>query len=400
MTSSRQILVLVSCVLICCIILTQALPVSLDPQSPPTTENQISNDHSAGEDESIPDSDEMEEEPFQLMDFLNTYFGKSSKNSEDGADALNSTENTSVITPPTDDEIFLMVLGNTSFSLNLLSLQCIIALENNEQKNLRNAAERLYDLAVDLQEQVEPLDVEDQQLGRKEVFLESMETFVEVTRTLKEGSPQFVSERRDAYSSLTNAIELLDNAVRNINCMRVTEIPDTITVDTVMTVDPEPEVTRPADILQVRMPLVYYDATRSNEISLSPQYGRLLQTFYYEELNGRNKKTEHVTAPEGSSYMMVYLRIAHRGNLDGKTYTIKTPSISSFTLHGPDGSYKPITTPKYTSLGEMYTQKTLDRRESSQSSLLFEVPDTLTTDNVYLSVNLGSTYGTISWNLV
>ncbi len=392
MISSRQFLVLVSCVLISCIILPQGLAASTDQQSSSTPEH-LASENSVDEDGFPPEPDEMEEdEPFDLMNFLNTYFGKSERNNLTGSDALNQTENTSVIISPTDDEIFLRILGNESFTLNLLSLQCIIALDQNDQTNLRSTAERLHNLALDLQEQVEPLDVEDHHLGRKQVFLESMETFIEVTRTLKDGSPEFVAERRVAYASLTNAVELLDNAVRNINCMKVSEIPDTMALHSAQ------EVTWPDDIRQAGMPFVYYDSTRSNEISLSPQYARNIQKFYYEEKTGLETKTRHINAPEGSSYMQVYLIISHRGNLDGKKYTIQTPPLSAFTLYGPEGSYKPITTERFTSLGEMYTQKSLDRRESSQSSLLFEVPDTLTTDTVYLSVNLGSTDGTISWN--
>lgn len=392
MISSRQILVLVSCVLISCIILPQGLAASTDQQSSSTPEH-LASEHSVDGDGSTFDPDEMEEdEPFDLMNFLNTYFGKAETNTMTGSDALNRTENTSVIVPPTDDEVFVMVLGNESFTLNLLSLQCIIALDQNDQTNLRSTAEKLHDLALDLQEQVEPLDVEDHNIGRKQVFLESMDTFIEVTRPLKDGSPEFVTERRVAYASLTHAVELLDNAVRNINCMVASERPDT------MAVHSAPEVSWPDDIRQAGMPFVYYDSTRSNEISLSPQYARKIQKFYYEEQPGLETKTRHIHAPEGSSYMQVYLIIAHRGNLDGKKYTIQTPPLSAFTLHGPEGSYSPLTTERFTSLGEMYTQKSLDRRESSQSSLLFEVPDTLTTDTVYLSVNLGSTDGTISWN--
>lgn len=392
MISSRQILVLVSCVLISCIILPQGLAASTDQQSSSTPEH-LASENSVDEDGFPPEPDEMEEdEPFDLMTFLNTYFGKSERNTMTGSDALNQTENTSVIIPPTDDEVFLRVLGNESFTLNLLSLRCIIALDQNDQTNLRSTAERLHDLALDLQEQVEPLEVEDHNIGRKQVFLESMNTFIEVARPLKDGSPEFVAERRVAYASLTNAVELLDNAVRNINCMVASERTD------IMAVDSAPEVTWPDDIRQAGMPFVYYDSTRSNEISLSPQYARSIQKYYYEEQLDLETKTRHINAPEGSLYMRVYVKNAHRGNLDGKKYTIQTPPLSAFTLYSPEGSYKPITTPAYTSLGEMYTQKSLDRRESSQSSLLFEVPDTLTTDTVYLSVNLGSTDGTISWN--
>lgn len=405
MISRPKILILVGIVLISCIILTQALPVSPWQQQPrsgiPEAESNTGQDSAittgiiagSAEDGSPGDKDATADEPFDILQFLKKYFGKQDIITEENL-AENCTENATFKALPTDDEIFRSILRNESFSLNLLSLQCIIALDQGDQNSLRSNAARLHHLAVSLHEQVEPLAVEPHHFGRKALFLESMETFIEVTSTLKEGQPGFVSERRAAYVSLTSAIETLDNVIRNQNC----QLPGT--ADTLASAAVIQEVVRPDDIRPVGMPAVYRDATNSNEVSIYPRYARIIQTLFYEEQLGLGFATRHMNAPEGTSYMMVHIIATHRGNLDGKQYLIQTPPASAFTLHGPEGSYRPLTTPGYTSIGEMYTQKTLNRRESSESSLLFEVPADLTLSNAYLSVRLGSTHGTASWNLI
>ncbi|MDO8842276.1 hypothetical protein [Methanocalculus sp.] len=385
---------LVGIALISSIILTQALPAIPEGQLSSGDPGSIAVMNQNSEDQNTDPSVESTDEPFDIRSFLRKYFGKPKAN-EDESLAENCTENETLTFPPTDDEIFQMILRNESFSFNLLSLQCIIALDQGDQNTLKSNAARLHDLAVDLHEQVEPLEVEPHHYGRKALFLESMGSFIDVTGVLKEGLPHYVSERRAAYLSLTSAIERLDNVIRNINCQTV---PPGTTED-VTGLEVMPEVLRPDDILPAGMPAIYRDATNSNEISIYPQYARKMQSLYYEERQGLGFATRHLNAAEGRSYIMVYMVVTHRGNMDGKKYTIQTPALSAFTLHGPEESYKPVSTPEYTSLGEMYTQKTLDRKESTRCSLLFEVPEDLIINNAYISANLGSGYGTISWNL-
>ncbi|NMC88299.1 MAG: hypothetical protein GYA64_01450, partial [Methanomicrobiales archaeon] len=112
-------------------------------------------------------------------------------------------------------------------------------------------------------------------------------------------------------------------------------------------------------------------------------------------------ETVSVTAPEGKTYMVIHMRVTHRGNFDGVNYTIETPALPAFTLHGEGGEFMPLHIPANasTSFGEVYTQKTLDRKESLDGSILFEVPDGLRPSDAYLSVDNESIPGSPVWVL-
>jgi hypothetical protein len=47
----------------------------------------------------------------------------------------------------------------------------------------------------------------------------------------------------------------------------------------------------------------------------------------------------------------------------------------------------------------MYRQQTLNRKELAEGTLIFEVPQTLQLKDTYLSINLGSVWGSPSWDL-
>jgi PKD repeat protein len=146
--------------------------------------------------------------------------------------------------------------------------------------------------------------------------------------------------------------------------------------------------TAPEDLLTVGAPFIYTDLAQSNEISVCPRSAVTRSTFWYKA----DGETVSVTAPEGKTHMVVHMRVTHRGNLDGVNYTIETPALPAFTLHGEGGEFMPLHIPANasTSFGEVYTQKTLDRKESIDGSILFEIPDVMSLSDVYLSVDIES----------
>ena len=151
---------------------------------------------------------------------------------------------------------------------------------------------------------------------------------------------------------------------------------------------PSSTFTVPEDLLTVVTPFIYTDLTQSNEISICPRSAATRSSFWYR-VDG---ETISVTAPEGKTHLVVHMRITHRGNLDGVNYTIETPALPAFTLHGEGGEFMPLHIPANasTSFGEVYTQKTLDRKESHDGSILFEIPDMMCQSDIYLSVDIGS----------
>lgn len=342
-----------------------------------------------------PDEDDT---PFDLYSLLKKYFGRPGLNETKLANVTEEYEYEEILEPAlSDDEIFLQILGRDAFSFNVLALQCMIALDQSDAGVLVRNADQLSTLSIELHDEVAGLMVEPSNLGRKQEFLSSMSAFTDIASRLQKGVPSSAIDRRDSYNSLTQAIERLENAIRNVNCeynpLREEDSPP-LEIGTVLIASTE-TVTKPDGILGCTMPFIYKDAKQSNEISIYPRYARIVRSLYYDSTSG----TQYLNAPAGRSYLLVFIQITHRGNLDGKTYTISTPAPSAFTLHGPDGTYKPVSTTKFTSAGEMYTQTTLNRKENSQSFLLFEVPATLTPDAAYLSVSLGSEYGTVNWDI-
>jgi len=99
--------------------------------------------------------------------------------------------------------------------------------------------------------------------------------------------------------------------------------------------------------------------------------------------------------------MIINICLVHRGNFDGVNYTIETPVPSAFMLHGGDADFAPLYIPvnASTSFGEVYTQKTLDRKELIDGSILFEIPDTMRLSDVYLSIDSESIPGHPVWVL-
>ncbi len=155
--------------------------------------------------------------------------------------------------------------------------------------------------------------------------------------------------------------------------------------------------TVPEDLLTMETPFIYTDLAGSNEISICPRSAVTRSTFWYRA----DGETVSVTAPEGKTYMVIHMRVTHRGNFDGVNYTIETPALPAFTLRGEGGEFMPLHIPENasTSFGEVYTQKTLDRKESLDGSILFEVPDGLRPSDAYLSVDNESIPGSPVWVL-
>lgn len=161
---------------------------------------------------------------------------------------------------------------------------------------------------------------------------------------------------------------------------------------------PSPGVfTMPEDLLTVGTPFIYTDLTRSNEISICPRSAATSSTFWYRA----DGETISVTAPEGKTHLVVHMRVTHRGNFDGVNYTVETPPLPAFTLHGKGGEFMPLHIPANatTSFGEVYTQKTLDRKELIDGSIFFEIPDVMRPSDTCLSVDIESVPEKPAWAL-
>jgi len=155
----------------------------------------------------------------------------------------------------------------------------------------------------------------------------------------------------------------------------------------------------PGPILSPRTPFIYMDARKSNELSIMYQYSTFRSSFTYESDQGLVSQS----ARDGRKYLLACLQVTHRGNHDGRYYLAEIPRVSAFTLYGPETIYTPVEMPgrrsDHISVGELYTETILERKENKQGFLLFEVPDDFTLQGAYLGVIPLKETGEVFWTL-
>ncbi|MBR1368844.1 hypothetical protein RJ53_04685 [Methanocalculus chunghsingensis] len=291
-----------------------------------------------------------------------------------------------------DDELFIQTITAGAVPLTIISMHTIIAIDQSNAQILAQNIESLQTIAGENFGKVSKMRVSRGQIERKEDFQHAMLEFISASSYLRRGLPASDSERREALNYLATGTERLDAALRDIN-LDIESLTERDLYAVELSTLSAP--TKPDDLLALGTPFIYKDATESNEISIYPRYARRQTTIWYDDAAG----TGHLTAGEGKTFMIILIQVTHRGNLDGRRYTIQTPQPAAFTLHGGGETFTPVQTVAHTSLGEMYRPFTLNRKESRQSSILFEVPYSLSPLDAHLSINLGSTWGTPAWDL-
>lgn len=374
--------IMLSAMIVTLVVLTSALPVQLESNG-----QSMSSIQGAGDTSSEP--------TFNLTSLLKKYFAREGLDEKGSVSSDNDESPIQPVVEISDDARFLQILGEKTFSFHVLTLQMIIALDQSDPTLVWTNAGKMRSQAAEVSEEVESLNVHPSNLIRKQEFIQSMEDYIEISTTLDKGVPRTVSARREIVEDLSRAANRLqavlylsddtahpdDNGDQFYHLTSLSSASHTLH--------------RPGGILDCGSPYTYLDPKQSNEISIVPRYSRFASSLWYETIAG----TTHQHAPDGKTYLLVFIQVVHRGNLDGKHYTISTPAPSAFTLHGTKATYKPLMTPAHTSLGEMYLQRTLNRKENCQSFLIFEVPKDFSLSDYYLSAFLGSEYGTVSWNI-
>lgn len=311
-----------------------------------------------------------------------------------------------------DDAHFLEIVKDRGESITVIALLCTEAVKGGNRQLLVEQSGKLQALSQETLGDVEVLEVSNHLVAEKRSFQQAMVRMIATASFLTRGLPSSDSERQKMVADIQGATDQLIDARLAISkqAFKMQGVHPAYGIYQIQ-VDRAGELSRanggldysqlyplPDNLIPLGWGFKYMDSRKSNDIIISPRYARIHSTYWYEDAGTGN--TIHVHAPEGMSFLSVHFRIAHSGNRDGRSYTIQTPSISSFTLHGVGEEFTPISTPKYTSLGEMYAQKTLNRNELSESTILFEVPFGLRTADAYVTVNLGSVYGKPGWVLV
>ena len=384
MKKAGLFIIILSVMVVTLVVFTSALPIQ--PDGKPMSNGDLQEVR-----------DQSSEKTFNLTSVLKKYFGREGGDEKriDSSGYNEDTDFSLASVKGSDDDRFLQIIGEKTFSFHIIALHTIIALDQSDTVLVWNNAEKLKSQAIEVCDEVEALSVHPSNLDRQQEFIQSMQDFIAVSQSLQEGVPQTVPARREVIEQLSVATKRLHTVVLPDNAMSQMEDSDNQMDYLLYLASISSPLQRPDDILACGRPYTYVDTKKSNEISIVPRYSRIASSFWYETVTG----TKHQNAPPGRTYLLVFIQVVHMGNFDGKHYTIPTPALSAYTLHGPNGTYEPLLTPTYTSLGEMYSQRTLNRKENCQSFLVFEVMEPLSLSDFYLSVFLGSEYGTVSWNI-
>lgn len=312
-----------------------------------------------------------------------------------------------------DDDLFIETVGEKGEKISVIAIQCAEAVQcANVQVLTRHAAE-LFDISQKTWTEVEAMDISPTLMQDKRDFQHVMVQMITAASSFKRGLPESDRELQEMVGAISSAHKMLDTVRSTIGKKDFQQSGShpaqglyRVRVDTAS----EQEYARsqlsqyelfpkPVGLLPIRSGYHYMDASQSNDIRIVPRYSRVVSQYYY--IHPDTGKTVHVYAPEGKIYIMVHIRVAHAGNRDGRRYTIQTPALSAFTLHGHGLTFSPENIPVvHTSLGEMYRQNSLYRNELYEGSIFFEVPFTMKPSDAYLSINLGNVWGKPGWELV
>ncbi|MDN7023865.1 DUF4352 domain-containing protein [Methanoculleus sp. FWC-SCC1] len=310
-------------------------------------------------------------------------------------ESLNTTplpvENTTVTLPEYDDEVLRGVIANNSVSLMMLAVQGIYSLYYWDEAAVHADGARLHAAASALLPEVRSLHISPDQEHLQATFVAALNAYVSAGAVMKDGATLNASEVDAAFDGIINGTEHLRLAVGNLSDdLQIPEEIDAIGAFTLRS--------KSAPIFKNALPLrqryTFTDRTGANMLSLILESAR--ETGVYYVLGGDGAA---VAAEPGRAFVVVTLQVTNIGHQgESRTYTVRTPDPGAFTLQYFDATYTPLKIPSRISFGDAYGAGTLDRYESKEGVILFDVPASFESADAYVRVNLGD-QGTPVWAL-
>ncbi len=250
----------------------------------------------------------------------------------------------------------------------------------------------LSDMATDVLAEVKPLEISPEREGTRSAFVAALESYASAGRVLKEAALLTTTEVDSAFENITAGTDHLREAIDGISD-RALDIP--LEVSGIGELTPR---SSSLPVFQTALPLrqryTFDDRTGANTISLILESVR--RTGSYQLLGGGG---DTVTAEPGRMFLLVAVQVTNIGHKgESRTYTIKTPTPGSFTLHYYNAAYSPLTVTTSTSYGAPYGVATLNRYETKEGYLIYDVPASFNVSGAYVSVNLGD-QGSPVWAL-
>ncbi len=315
-----------------------------------------------------------------------------------------------VSTTDTDNARLVVLIKQNALPLNNLATICMVHLNNNNAAELVSQAEVLEKTAIAAWDKTDTLNVSPGEYTLMyNGYRSALTEYMIAASALKAGMPKTADEKKMAFGRLVSASNRMITAYNDIDFE--VEYPDDVVsqVRGIEVVEPEPdpvEVTEPlviSDALSRGTSHEYKDSRLNNliRVTVPIDSGRFIRSFYYTDKTTQKGVT--MTAPEDKMYYMVAVSYTHAGHLDGNTMTITPPTAASHTLQYEDVTLKPVSITNAIgnalNVGLAYNTNAIERLEKKDMLLFYEVPTNFTKENAYLTVNLGSTWGTPSWKL-
>ena len=304
-----------------------------------------------------------------------------------------------------DDERLAGLVETASIRLMRLSMEHAHALYLQDSDAAAVAADELYAFSVRLLGEVQPLQVSPERQPFKDEFVRSLEAYSSASKTLRDPVDASEDVVPTAFKDLAAASEGLENATRQaaevqpadggISTMTAAGTITARASETPASTGPI-AVAPPEKILPLMDRHTYDDPDGENMVSLLAESTRTATT--YREVPG-NESTPTIEAGEGRMFLLVAVKstnLGHKGDSD--LYTIEAPGRDAFILEREGTTFAPLEVPPFTTLGESFDRKPLERYESLKGYLYFDVPDTFEVSGATLRADLGYA-GAPAWNL-
>ena len=298
-----------------------------------------------------------------------------------------------------EDEQLDSLISTTSIRLMKLSLRHAHALYLQDTDAAAAAVDELHELSQSALEEAQSLRVSQDREQIQNEFIRSLETHIAVSEALVNAADADAGEVSSLIREIEGASTDLETVQQRVN----TAVQATAASGPEMAESPLMQMsTIPVEHSPAKKTLLlqeryrYDDPEGENMVSLIVDSTRNATT-YHTVSNSEPEQT--VEAGEGQMFLLVVVKatnLGHKGNSD--LYTIETPDRSAFTLMYQGSEYAPQDMPHFTSLGESYSQRTLERYASVKGYLCFDVPESMDLSEAKVRTDLGLA-GTPVWDI-
>ncbi len=283
--------------------------------------------------------------------------------------------------PLSDDERLEALIARTGVPLLELAAGGIYSAYNGDDAALRDRATGICSLAGGARHDALTLEVSPEIAPAHTDFIAALDEYIAAGTLLGGSAPLNQSMVDEALDHLVLGTEHLLGAMQGCRSPDAGN-PETEPVLMSHATELAPEF---PDALQIGERFRYDDASGANSGSVVVFRIRTLSSFYTTGV-----KPQSYAAKSGESFLLVAIKATHLGHKgDSTNYRLQAPRESAFILYYAGETYRPIPPPGPTNQGEAYSGRLLERHESVDGYLFFEVPEDFDPLHAYIEASIG-----------